>query len=115
MVNNCRLQAGCRVKGSHGPFIPNPNPNIKRRLRERVEGTVIKASGQREWIVCFDYDGKEKEVSSNALTIVSDAEAGIPLNEVRAEAETVSDESANGNVVGDENNVSWCFVFVLSL
>ena len=76
---------------------------------------MIEASGQRKWIVCFDYDGKEKELSSNALTMVLDAAVGVPLNEVTTEtntgAETVIDVSTRGSARGDENNVSWCLIF----
>ena len=62
MAKQSRLRAGCRVRGSHGQLINNPDPNIKRRVRKKVVGTVIKASGPKKWIVVFDFDGREKEI-----------------------------------------------------
>jgi len=37
-----RLEVGCRVSGSFGEYIANPNPNIKRRVRKRIFGRIIK-------------------------------------------------------------------------
>ena len=107
MARATSLQAGCRVIGSHGPLIDNPNPNIKRRVREKVIGTVIRASGQRKWIVVFDFDGKEKEVASASLKKVSDESTGVPLNETRGAGSDV--ESAVADVEGLQNNVSLAF------
>ena len=56
---NCIL-VGCRVMGSHGPLIENPNPNVKQRIRQPVTGTVIRALGPHVWDVQFDHDGKVK-------------------------------------------------------
>ena len=46
---------GSRVEGPYGPLGPNPNPLIKRRVRARVVGTVLKANAQHKWDVPFDH------------------------------------------------------------
>ena len=81
MVVSNHIKVGSRVEGSHGPLKANPNPNVKRRVRSKVVGTIIKAKGQHKWDVQFDFDGKIKECSSKSLKIVCD-EVGIPVNEV---------------------------------
>ena len=68
------------MKGPHGSLIPNPNGG-KRRVRERVYGTVVKAVGQHKWEVKFDYDGIAKEVTSKSLQLESEG-AGIPVDEL---------------------------------
>ena len=86
-----RIKIGSRVSGSHGPLITNPNARVKRRVRQVVVGTVIKAAGIASWDVVFDFDGKVKNnVSSRALTLVPDA-SGIPLSE-----ETSGSSSTDG-------------------
>ena len=79
MLNH--IIVGSRVEGPHGHLQPNPNPNVKRRVRARVVGTVLKAKGQHTWDVQFDFDGKIKECSSKSLKVVC-AEAGMPVNEI---------------------------------
>lgn len=81
MVNSKRLYNGCRVEGSHGPLVPNPNPNVKRRVREKVVGTILAPAGLHKWDVIFDFNGKRQTVSSSSLKLVEDNK-GIPLNEV---------------------------------
>ena len=54
-------------------------------MREKVVGTVIKATGLHNWDVNFDFDGKVKTVSSRLLKIVP-VESGIPVNEITATA-----------------------------
>ena len=83
MVSSDRIVAGTRVAGSHGKLIPNPNPNVKRRVREKVVGTVIKAAGLHKWEVLFDYNKQMQVVTSKSLKIVP-TESGIPLNEESA-------------------------------
>ena len=102
MARATSLHAGCRVTGSHGPLIVNPNPNIKRYVRQKVNGTVIRATGQRKWIVVFDFDGKEKEVTSASLKVATDSAEGIPLNETAIGTDTESTAAT-----GLENNVSF--------
>ena len=80
MNQRIRIGAGSRVEGSHGPLITNPNASIKRRIRSKAIGTVVKAAGPHKWEVIFDYDAKVKTVSSRSLTIV-ETDAGIPLDE----------------------------------
>ena len=76
-----RIGVGSRVIGSHGPLIPNPNPNTKRRIRQPVIGTVLRAAGPHTWDIQFDHDGKVKTgVSSRAVKLVPEG-SGIPLNE----------------------------------
>ena len=85
MVRSAHVFVGCRVEGSHGPLTSNPNTHSKRRVREKVVGTVIKAAGLHNWDVNFDFDGKVKTVSSRSLKIVP-VESGIPVNEITATA-----------------------------
>ena len=83
MVSSDKIVAGTLVSGSHGKLIPNPNPNVKRRVREKVVGTVIKAAGLHKWEVLFDYNKQMQVVTSKSLKIVP-TESGIPLNEESA-------------------------------
>ena len=86
MVESARIHSGARVSGSHGPLEYNPNGKGKRRRRVTVFGTVIKAVGQHQWEVVFDYNNVAQTVSSKSLKVV-EQESGIPLNE-----QTVSEE-----------------------
>ena len=81
MANKLRISVGCRVEGGHGPLISNPDPAIKRRVRSRAVGTVLRSVEQRKWEVVFDFDAKVKTVSSSSLTIV-ESDRAIPLNEL---------------------------------
>ena len=49
-----RLEAGCRVSGSFGDYVPNPNPNIKRRIRMKLYGTILRAVDKRQYEVLWD-------------------------------------------------------------
>ena len=80
MVHVNRIYAGARVKGPHGSLLPNPNGG-KRRVRDRVYGTVVKAIGQHKWEVTFDFDGVAREVTSKSLQLASEG-AGIPIYEL---------------------------------
>ena len=93
MVASEQIVPGIRVTGSHGNLIPNPNPNVKRRVREKVVGTVMKAAGLHRWEVFFYYNKKVQVVSSKSLKIVP-AETGIPLNE-----ETTNDNDTIVSIV----------------
>jgi hypothetical protein len=84
MAPSSRIFIGCRVVGSHGPLELNPNPNMKRRVRMRVVGTVMSVTGPHIWNGMFDFDGKSKAVHSQSLKIVPD-ETAIPVNELRSE------------------------------
>ena len=85
MVHINRIFAGSRVKGPHGPLVANPNGG-KRRVREKVYGTVIKAIGAHKWEVRFDFDGVINEVTSKSLSLV-EGEAGVPVDELRIRSE----------------------------
>ena len=74
------ISVGCRVEGAFGPLVPSPNPKVKRRVREKVCGTVIRAVDHRRWETVCDLDGEIKIVTSNSLKFVPD-EFGIPLHE----------------------------------
>ena len=80
MNQRIRIGAGSRVEGSHGPLITNPNASIKRRIRSKAIGTVVKAAGPHKWEVIFDYDAKVKTISLRSLTIVESG-ARISLDE----------------------------------
>ena len=80
MTKSKRIFVGCRVKGSHGPLVANPNPNIKRRVHSRVVGTVLKANEQHKWEVLLDFNGKVKVCSTKLLLIVP-LGRGVPLHE----------------------------------
>ena len=80
MKQHLRIGAGSRVEGSHGPLVTNLTASIKRRVRSKVVGTVVKATGPHKWEVIFDYDAKVKTVSSMSLKIV-ETDARIPLDD----------------------------------
>ena len=81
LTSSCRIKVGSRVEGSHGPLILNPNANKKRRIREIVVGTVVRASRTAKWDIVFDFDGIPKvNIFLHVLNLVPD-DSGIPLNE----------------------------------
>jgi hypothetical protein len=67
-VREKRLSVGARVSGTFGDFNPNPDPNIKRRKRQRIYGVVQVACGPRKYTVCFD-SGLIAECFSNTLRL----------------------------------------------
>ena len=71
------------MEGSYGPLVANSNPTIKRRVRLRATGTVIRASDRHKGEVKFDYNNEIKTVPSNGLTIVP-VDTGIPVDEISA-------------------------------
>ena len=99
MSNSFHISVGCRVEGTFGPLVPNPNPNpnlnlnpnlnpntnlnpkVKRRVREKVCGTVIRAVDQISWEIVCNLDGDIKNFTLNSLKVVAD-EFGIPLHEL---------------------------------
>ena len=108
VVNSVRLLPGCRIFGSHGPLEKNPNASVKRRVRSKVYGTVLKAEGLHKWEVRFDFDGKSKVVSSRSLKLVPN-DAGIPLNEESegSDSATVSTVSTADTNVSETSFVSF--------
>jgi hypothetical protein len=81
MVRSNHVCVGYRVEGCHGPLVQNPNPSIKRRVRSKVVGTVMRAAELHKWEVVFDYDGKAKVVRSSSLKVVEEG-TGVPLDEL---------------------------------
>jgi hypothetical protein len=77
MVAN--LNVGCRVEGNYGPFVPNVcNPDgsqVKRRRRERLQGTIVESRGEKRWLIRFD-NGEEKECPSLGLKLLHDPRYG---------------------------------------
>ena len=51
MVRSAHVFVGCSVTGSHGLLTNNPHVHSKRRVREKVAGSAIKAAGLHEWDV----------------------------------------------------------------
>ena len=95
MVNSSRLFVGCRVTGCFGPFIENESSNSKkRRTRERVTGTVIRAVDKHKWDVIFDFDGKLKKGISSRSLMIAPGEAGIPLTNVNVEEDDSNGKEA---------------------
>ena len=80
VVNSVRLLPGCRIFGSHGPLVKYPNASVKRRVRSKVYGTVVKAEGLHKGEVRFDFDSNSKVVTSKSLKLIPN-DAGIPLND----------------------------------
>ena len=72
----------------------NLSESVKRRIRDKVYGTVLKTEGLDKWEVCFDYDYACRLVTSRSLKIVPD-DVGIPL----IEAHTESDNSIHFMIV----------------
>ena len=69
------LNVGCRVEGNYGAFLPpecNPDgTQMKRRKRQRLEGTIVESKGEKRWLVRFD-NGDEKECPSTGLKLLLD-------------------------------------------
>jgi hypothetical protein len=61
-----RLEAGCRVSGSFGDYVPNPNPNINRRIRMKLYGTIVRAVDKKQYEVLWD-NNNTSVVFANSL------------------------------------------------
>ena len=108
MVQSSRLFVGCRVAGCFGPFLSSTSESRRRRKRQRVVGTIIRAADLHKWDVIFDYNGTvKKDVSSRSLTIVSN-DVGIPINN------TINEETNNTVSNTDMNDVTIYFIYVLT-
>ncbi len=77
-----RLLTGARISGPFGEFFDNPDPNIRRRKRQRIYGTVTGACGERKYTIKFDC-GKILECFSNTLRL-ENATASLPPEDVQA-------------------------------
>jgi hypothetical protein len=89
-----RLSTGSRVSGAFGDFYANPDPNIRRRKRQRIFGVVQEACGPRKYKVLFD-SGVVIECFSNTLCVET-ASTSIPLDELQvavAQVERQGEES----------------------
>jgi len=45
------LAVGAQVSGSHGDFIANPNPAIRRRVKQQIFGVVVSTYGTNKYNV----------------------------------------------------------------
>ena len=63
-----RLLAGCRVSGSFGELVTNPDPRKIRCIRQRLFGNVVSAVGPGKYLVAFD-NNQTLECSSNRLRV----------------------------------------------
>jgi hypothetical protein len=61
-----QLTDGCRVSGTFGELIPNPDPAKRRCVHKRLFGNVICAVGHGKYKVAFD-DGVALECFSSRL------------------------------------------------
>jgi hypothetical protein len=87
-----RLLTGARVSGPFGEFLDNPDPNIRRRKRQRIYGTVTRACGEQKHTIKFDC-GKILECFSNTLHL-ENAMASLPPEDVQA---AVAEIESGGN------------------
>ena len=94
-----RIIVGARVSGKHGKLVANPNPLIRRRIKEKIWGKVIAAIGKNKYSVRFD-DGTIKECSSKSLK-TERADAGIPLNELAEDNNNTTGETTSVSVAED--------------
>ena len=85
-----RLTPGQRVSGSVGDKIPNPDPNQKRKRRQRLYGNVIEECGSKKYRVHFD-DGVVRECAANILRLESRS-AFLPPDERPPAASAPADE-----------------------
>jgi len=87
-----RLLTGSHVSGAFGDFYDNPDPNIRRRKRLRIYGTIIGACG--EWKYTVQFDSRQViECFSNTLHLERPT-ASLPPVEIQA---AVAEVEAEGN------------------
>ena len=94
-----RITSGARVSGSHGQLRPNPNPAIRRRVKERLFGTVVSATECNKYIVKFD-NGLEKTCTSGSLRLERSTTA-VPVSEVVDEVSGGSTAAAENGILAD--------------
>ena len=100
MPTRC-IVVGARVSGAFGNFVENPNPRIKRRLRNCLYGHVVPAFGRKEYNVLWD-NSVEQRVSSNRLCI-EDVESGVPVHDL---PEQVQVTLADDGIVDEDSSTS---------
>ena len=98
-----RLAPNQRVSGAVGDFIPGPS---KRRRRQRLFGHVLRAMGEKCYLVRFD-DGQEKECSSNILKVESSSaslppDMPLPVREVTRDMSAVEEAAGDPDVLDGE-------------
>jgi hypothetical protein len=89
-----------RVSSAVGDFIPGPS---KCRCPQWLFGHVIRAKGEKCYLVCFD-DGQEKECSSNILKVES-LSASLPPDMLLPVREVTWDVSAVEESAGDPDKL----------
>jgi len=104
-----RLAAGdARVSGSFGDFYANPNPNIRRRKRQRIHGIVTGACGPQNYTVQFDCS-QTLECFSNTLCLESSV-ASLPSPDLHHAISQVEGENTapieRATTVIDANEVA---------
>ena len=91
-----RIQNGVRVSGSHGMLVDRTDG--KRRVRERIFGTVRCSVGLNKYKVDFD-NNTSKECTSSSLRIETSTRS-VPPNEI---AEGILQEAAREDGALEEN------------
>jgi len=82
-----RLLTGTHVSGSFGEYYDNPNPDVQRRKRQRIYGTLVQACGERKYTVQFDC-GMVMKCYSHTLCLENQA-SSLPPSELQAAAKEV--------------------------
>lgn len=67
------------MSGSYGPLVPNSNPSIKRRVKQKLFGAVIESVDANKYKVKFN-NGLEKVCNYHSLRTERDV-VGIPMSE----------------------------------
>ncbi len=88
-----RLLTGSRVFGAFGDLFDNTDPNIRRRKRQRIYGSVTGACGKWKYTVQFDC-GKVIGCFSNTLGL-ENSTASLPPVEIQAAISEVEAEGAH--------------------
>jgi len=76
-----RWSTGACASGLFGDFYENPDPNIRRRIWQRIFGTVQGACSPRKYRVLFDC-GKVVECFSNTLCVEMST-SSVPSEELQ--------------------------------
>ena len=89
-----RITTGVRVSGAIGKQIPNPNPTIKRKCRERLFGTVLSAVGSNRYRIRLD-NGCIVEAASTVLKVHASTTSlppgAVPHQDLNQESSEVHD------------------------
>ena len=89
-----RIATGVCVSGAIGKQIPNPNPAIKRKCRERLFGTVLSAVGSNRYRIRLD-NGCIVEAASTVLKVHASTTSlppgAVPHQDLNQESSEVHD------------------------